>query len=229
MITEIPPTPPAVRFAQVKDEYKIHGIFPDPVYRTIRRPGIDSTEEEKEIEELIKEEGLIANRHNSRSRYSYIFNTRLKKLKEFCEGHIKTYVKEVHNPVGNDVNFYITQSWLNITLPGEWHHQHWHSNSIISGVFYVATVENDEIIFYDSNARLKDRVELHPEEPRNIWNSKAWYIPVEKNVLVLFPSWMEHNVEPNKKQTGNRISVSFNTFARGTFGSDEQSSELILK
>ena len=220
MITTIPPMP--------DKDYAIHGIFPDPVYRTIRKPEIDSTEE-KEIEELIKEE-LVSNRHNSRSKDSYIFNTRLKKLKEFCEGHIKTYVKEVHNPKkDNNVNFYITQSWLNITKPGEWHHQHWHSNSIISGVYYVATVENDEILFYDSNAIKKDRMELDiAEEDRNIWNSKAWYIPVEKNVLVLFPSWLEHSVEENKKQTTDRISISFNTFTKGRFGSNEQSNELIL-
>ena len=66
------------------------------------------------------------------------------------------------------------------------------------------------------------------EEDRNIWNSKAWYIPVEKNVLVLFPSWLEHSVEENKKQTTDRISISFNTFTKGRFGSNEQSNELIL-
>ena len=47
-----------------------------------------------------------------------------------------------------DVEFYFTQSWVNITRPGEFHHRHSHQNSIISGIFYLNSVKNDNVNFY---------------------------------------------------------------------------------
>ena len=135
--------------------YTIHGIFPIPVYSVKRDSDLDSTEE-KEIEDIIKG-GLRVNAENSFSNNSYIFNTKLKKIKEFCEQHIKIYVKEIINPK-EDLDFYITQSWLNITKPGQFHHSHYHSNSIISGVFYISTEEDDKILFDDRNWKLKERI-----------------------------------------------------------------------
>ena len=46
--------------------------------------------------------------------------------------------------------------------------------------------------------------------------------------LVLFPSWMKHGVDVNPS-TKNRISISFNTFAKGNFGEKETLNELILR
>ena len=47
--------------------------------------------------------------------------------------------------------FYITQSWLNFNEPGTTHHRHNHSNSLISGVYYIDTVPEDSIIFISNN------------------------------------------------------------------------------
>ena len=205
--------------------YTIHGIFPIPVYSVKRDSDLDSTEE-KEIEDIIKSGIRVSSRH-SFSNDSYIFNTKLKKIKEFCEQHIKIYVKEIIKPK-EELDFYITQSWLNVTKPGESHHQHYHSNSIISGVFYIAAIENDQIVFDDPFGRFKNIIGI-PVKEYNIWNSNIWYFPVVTNQLLLFPSWLTHSVEQNKKQTTNRISISFNTFVKGTIGEADKSTELILK
>ena len=206
-------------------EYRIGKVFPTPVYITERDSNL-SSKEEIEIGEIVKE-GMYRNSGNSTSNNAYIFYGKLGKIKQFCEQQIKIYVNETINPK-EELDFYITQSWLNITKPGESHHGHWHSNSIISGVFYISTEEDDQIAFSDPNFQTKEFIKF-PPKMFNMWNSNNWIFPVNNNELILFPSWLAHAVHPNIKATRDRISISFNTFVRGTLGSRGSLSELILK
>ena len=208
-------------------EHVINGIFPTPVYITERDSNL-SPKEEKEIRKIVKE-GMYKNAGNSTSNNNYIFNNNdnLKNLKQFCEQQIKIYVKEVIVPKV-ELDFYITQSWLNVTKPGEFHHEHSHPNSIISGVFYISTEEDDKITFTDPNVRLKELIKFETKE-YNLWNSTTWFFPSNNNELLLFPSWLQHNVEVNEKATTDRISISFNTFVKGNLGERKNLNQLILK
>ena len=203
----------------------IHGIFPSPVYDVNRDFNL-TPKEEKEIEKIIKE-GMLKKGGNSTSTNTYIFDENLKELKQFCEQHLNIYVKEVINPK-EELDFYITQSWLNITKPGEFHQEHCHSNSMISGVFYISTEESDNIRFTDPNLKREQQLNFEQKE-YNAWNSTFWQFPANNNELSLFPSWLGHGVEPNKKATTDRISISFNTFVKGTLGKRKDLTELILK
>jgi len=207
--------------------YEIYGLFPTPVYSTERDSNLNPKEEEK-IRKIVDDPAKRGiNTHNSSSLNKYILNmSELKNIKQFCEEHIKIYVKEVIKPK-TEIDCYITQSWLSITKPGESHHGHNHTNSIISGVFYIATVEEDNIFFYSPNVFTKGITILSLEYTE--WNSLSWSIPVNNNNLILFPSWLEHEVKVNEKATTDRISLSFNTFVRGTLGDREEATELILK
>ena len=202
----------------------LNGLFPTPLYSTKRDLVLDS-KEEIEIEDIIKE-GMYKNDGNSTSNNSDIFNSKLKNIKQFCEQHLKTYVKEVINPK-EELDFYITQSWLNITKPGEYHHDHSHMNSIVSGVFYISTEEDDKITFGDPNYKIKEQIKFELKE-YNIWNSATWFIPVNNNELLLFPSWLNHMVDENEKAITDRISISFNTFVRGSIGSEINLTKLNL-
>ena len=206
-------------------QYEINSIFPTPVCKVKRNSEL-SIEEENEIEDIIKE-GMYRSVGNSISPSLYIFNTgKLKKIKQFFEQQLKIYVEQVINPK-EEVDFYITQSWLNINKPGEFHHNHYHTNSIISGVFYIATGEDDGITFVDPNRKVKEVITFAPKE-YNLWNSGTWFIPTNNNELVMFPSWLNHKVDVNKKATTDRISLAFNTFARGILGEKDEPTELIL-
>lgn len=208
-------------------DFRITGFFPSPVYNTKRDSNLDSTEK-KEIENIIKEGLRKTGALDHYTDNTYIFNTKLKNLKEFCEQHIKNYVKEVFNPK-EEIDFYITQSWINVIEPGGNIQAHWHSNSIISGVFYISAEEGDTITFGDPNMKLKDMIQFDPIE-YNIWNTFNGSIPSRNNELILFPSWLEHSVNSNEKATTDRISISFNTFAKGIFGDLKNGlNELTLK
>ena len=209
----------------MKDYNSIQGIFPCPIYLTKRDSVLDSTEE-KEIEDIVKE-GMHRIKYNSSSNNNYIFNGKLKNIKQFCEQQLKIYVEQVIAPK-EELDFYITQSWLNVTKPGGYHHEHFHPNSIISGVFYISTEEDDKITFTDPNAKLKELIKFEPKE-FNIWNSGSWFFPSVTNELMLFPSWLEHKVDVNGNATKDRISLSFNTFVKGTLGERQDLTELVLK
>jgi uncharacterized protein (TIGR02466 family) len=207
-------------------DYSVAELFPCPVYTATKDSNLDSTTaERRDIEDIIKE-GMITE-FKSFSNNTYIFNTKLHEIKEFCEQHIKNYVEKIINPKEkNDI--YITQSWLNVNKPGEVHHPHIHANSIISGVFYVQTVENDNIVFYDPSSTVKSIIQLTVlVKEQNRWNSDSFTGSITPNMLVLFPSWMHHGVPLNEKQTTDRISISFNTFSK-TLGGNRNLNQLIL-
>jgi len=220
MITETP----IFQIPVETDPVKLHPLFPIPVYNIKRGLELDSTEK-KEIEDIVKG-GMYKNDRNSSTENTYIFKTKLKELKQFCEKHIKIYVEQVINPK-EELDLYITQSWLNVTKPGERHHEHSHQNSIISGVFYISTEEDDYITFTDPNIKLKEAIKFEQKE-FNLWNSTSRFFQSMTNELFLFPSWLDHQVPPNKKATTDRISISFNTFVRGVLGDRERLNELIL-
>ena len=205
-------------------EIQLHGLFPTPVYVGKRDTNL-TPREEKEIKEII-DEGVHNNISNITSNNSYIFDDKLKEIKQFCEQQLKIYIKNIISPIG-ELDFYITQSWLNITKPGESHHEHSHSYSIISGVFYILTEEDDSISFSDPNIKVKEVIKFDSEF--NMWNSAYVTIPIKTNEILLFPSWLDHKVMPNEKATSNRISISFNTFVRGTLGKENELYKLVLK
>jgi len=208
--------------------YAVRGVFPQPVY-VVNRGGsgysVLNATEQKEVDEIFAE-GLRPNTYNESTLNNYIFNERLGKLKQFCEQQLKRYVKEIIIPK-YDMELYITQAWLNITKPGTSHHAHSHPNSIISGVFYIQTEEDDKITFVDPNAHLKNLITIEREN-FTIWNSDTWFLPANPGELILFPSWLSHKVEVNENATTDRISLSFNTFVKGTLGSSGHHCELIL-
>ena len=224
----------------VGEDHVISSLFPAPVYCAIRDSNLDATEElsrfpqfitvdeEKDVSDIIAE-GMQRESYNSSTNASsvnsHIFDTKLPNIKKFCELHMKKYVEKVIHPK-EELDFYITQSWLNINRPGQEHHAHWHRNSLLTGVFYISTLENDNILFYDP-LLIKDFIKIDALEA-NFWNARGWPINVTNNSLLIFPSWLQHSVASNKSADTNRISISFNAFAKGILGDKADMTELIL-
>lgn len=126
--------------------------------------------------------------------------------------------------------FYITQSWLNFNPPGSSHHRHNHSNSLISGVYYIDTTPEDSITFvshYNSNTITNNATLQIDVSEYNITNSNIWTVPVKNNDIIFFPSTLLHEVSPNNSDK-NRISLSFNVFVKGNLGTTITLNELNL-
>lgn len=138
-------------------------------------------------------------------------------LNEFIEKSIDTYFREIISPEF-DATLNVTQSWLNYTEPGQYHHKHAHPNSYLSAVFYVnANPEVDKIYFY--SPRMYRQIDFQAKQ-WNLFNSQSWWLPTGSGDLVVFPSYFEHSVEI-KEGTNTRISLALNTFPKGYIGSDD--------
>jgi uncharacterized protein (TIGR02466 family) len=97
--------------------------------------------------------------------------------------------------------------WININNYKDFNILHSHSNSTISGVYYVKTNEKSGSICFQ-----------HPGEPifgeykvdeYNKINSNIYCLPSLQNTLYLFPSTLKHFVRPNQSNE-DRISIAFN-------------------
>jgi uncharacterized protein (TIGR02466 family) len=199
----------------------INSIFPTPIY-------VSKIDRELTSEELlfIDETKLNVSKNdgNTSSKDSYILNNKIfSSLKENLDLKIQDYFDKVISP-SNNITPYITQSWLNYTETNQYHHKHQHPNSLVSGVFYInCHEEHDKIKFFKDSYKI-----VRPEVKNwNLWNSETWWFPVKTGDIILFPSSLTHMVE-TKQGDNTRISLAFNIFIKGKFGSNEHFTELIL-
>ena len=204
-------------------EPTINNLFPTPIYMN----NLDRPFTKQELL-FVKEQNkhCSKNKGNINTKDNYILKRKeLKNIKKFLDKCCKDYLKKIICPK-NDLQLYITQSWLNYTEENQYHHQHAHPNSVISGVFYFdCDKENDKILFTKSNAYQQIRTVV---KDFNLWNSDTWWFSVVTGQLVMFPSSTTHQVE-TKKGNNTRISLAFNTFYKGIIGSKDNLTELILR
>lgn len=174
---------------------------------------------------FIKNQPQQENLGNTSSKDSYILNdSTLCELKQFCHQSVNQFFKEVYQPK-NAIELRITQSWCNFTQGGQYHHRHNHSNSIISGVFYVQTTNKLDKIHFFKTAYSQFNI---PTDNYNMFNSSSWYFDSIQGELILFPSSLEHCVHPTNNDSTTRISISFNTFFTGHLGKKLDFTELFL-
>jgi uncharacterized protein (TIGR02466 family) len=136
-------------------------------------------------------------------------------IRVFIQQCVDKYFQEIFRPKF-DVKLRFTQTWMNYSEPGQFHHKHAHPNSLISGCFYPqANPEVDKITFFDESYK---RIDIHTEE-FNHYNSPSWWIPVGTGSVLIFPSSLTHMVE-NVMSDKTRVSLAFNTFPVGYIGND---------
>ena len=148
---------------------------------------------------------------------------KLYSLTEFLNNSLQEYFNAVYAPK-HDANLCITQSWVNYTTQGQFHHKHAHSNSLISGVFYIqASKETDKLHFFKEDYQ---QIKITPKE-FNLHNSQSWWLAAVTGTLYLFSSSLVHMVEEVKGED-TRISLSFNTFPKGIIGDETSLNSLKL-
>lgn len=199
----------------------IQNLFPTPVYISMLNRKLNK----KELSFIDKiKSDTYKNEGNTTSNNNYILEEKeFSKLKLDLDLVIQDYFNRIVSPK-NNIEPYITQSWLNYTNKNEYHHMHAHPNSLISGVFYINSNDKfDKIKFFKQQY---EAIQLEAKE-WNIWNSKSWWFPVKTRDIMLFPSSLTHMVE-NKQGDNTRISLAFNVFIKGTIGNNKDLTELTV-
>jgi uncharacterized protein (TIGR02466 family) len=122
--------------------------------------------------------------------------------------------------VNKSIEFYLTNSWVNVHQRGHSAGAHLHHNSLISGVLYLKTNDaSGDLVFH------RDVLSLVPFPPAldldidsfNLYNCKSWGYRPKTNDICLFPSVVNHSVDRNESDE-ERVSLAFNVYVRGDFG-----------
>lgn len=187
-----------------------HNLFPTPVGIFDLTRGLTK----KELQQINKLERRPNMGNTTSANNNILKSSTFTSLRSWLEDCVQEYFKTVVNPK-HDVSLRITQSWINYTEKGQFHHKHAHPNSFISGVFYIQTNDNDKIYFFKNGFQ---QIKF-PTNEYNIWNSDSWWLEAVNNRLLLFPSSLEHSV-PYVEGDQTRISLSFNTFPIGVIGEE---------
>lgn len=100
--------------------------------------------------------------------------------------------------------------WININCNRDYNIRHDHPGCILSGVYYVKAPKNSgNIEFIHPLSKVVYREWEDAIVERNDHNSSLRFYHVEDDMLLLFPGWLDHQVQPSSS-IEERISISFN-------------------
>lgn len=193
-------------------ETRSYHLFPTPVSE-YKLDGGFSEQELQSIAEMLKDRHANVGNETSNAD-TVLMSPELSRVAKFCESAISHYATEVMQLV--DVKPCITQSWLNLSVKGQWHHMHSHPNSMFSGVLYVEAGGSDRIVFERRDKVMGGFFDVEAVN-FNPANSDNWWLPAVTGSLLVFPSSLYHSVPPT--ESDRRVSLSFNTFPQTHIGS----------
>lgn len=123
-------------------------------------------------------------------------------IKEPVFRELVSAINRIANEILSDYNCLpvaITEMWGNVNRKNNFNWPHVHSG-ILSGVFYCKVPKDSGNLMLMNPATRSDG---------SLLREKNFKIAPEETALILFPSWLEHYVEPNLSDEP-RISLSFN-------------------
>jgi uncharacterized protein (TIGR02466 family) len=145
--------------------------------------------------------------YNSASRMHQMSPT-FARLRTGLDRHVATFAKSLEFDLsGRELQ--MTDCWVNIMPRQVVHSLHLHPLATISGTYYVDTPRGSAGLKLE-DPRLDRYMASPPLKPKVSTMRQRWVvIPAQAGKLVLFESWLRHEVPPNPAATP-RISVSFN-------------------
>ncbi len=183
-------------------------VFPTFVYKITNdgvrengKSGLDNARLKKEVRRYSKCEPSVSASNIGGYQGQKFYN---QDLYDFVTANIPTVPGK--EKVGTTI-----LSWVNINRKGDYNKRHHHfamySSLFLSGVYYVSVPEDSgRIRFYDPRGPLVcdmiDQGYLIGPKPYE-------YIVPEDGMLLLFPPWLEHDVEPSNSEE-ERISIGLN-------------------
>jgi hypothetical protein len=183
---------------------------------------------------LAKEKAGDAFRHDIRipTQVGPVFESRFD-LFEWPDAPVQRLAGEVHNVlfslVGRlntyrpeemaDLTFFY-DSWFHVTRTGGYQSIHYHTQASWSGIYAVQTgdsvddrPESGQVKFYDPRGPVFMHVDPGNERLEPRYSAIPVYLQHRPGQLVLFPSWLMHEVLPYVGRS-ERIVVAFNAWIR---------------
>ncbi|MEZ5565020.1 MAG: TIGR02466 family protein [Gammaproteobacteria bacterium] len=135
---------------------------------------------------------------------SSTFTTLERKLRRHVDAFVRSLEFDMHNR-----ELVMTDCWINIMPRGVVHSLHLHPHATISGTYYVKAPRGCAGLKLE-DPRL-DRFMAAPSRRQDASEAlQPWVtIPAVAGQVVMFESWLRHEVPPNPSAT-DRVSISFN-------------------
>lgn len=141
----------------------------------------------------------------------------LLEVKKEVMSHVNSFVRHALK-ITPEIEFHITNSWVMKHHRGDWAPRHYHTNSLLSGIFYVRCDKDSGDLILRKSAT---HVNLFPPTfefkylENNFFNSGYYEFTPQENEIFLFPSHLDHEVTESKSDR-ERICVAFNIWIKGT-------------
>jgi uncharacterized protein (TIGR02466 family) len=145
--------------------------------------------------------------YNSRCRLQRVSPT-FAQLERNIDRHVERFAKALDFDLRGK-RLEMTDCWVNVMRHGVVHGLHLHPLSTISGTYYIQVPRASAGLKIE-DPRLERFMAAPPRRARARAHNRAWVtLPARAGGVVLFESWLRHEVSPNPAR-GERVSVSFN-------------------
>ena len=127
---------------------------------------------------------------------------------DFANKTFKEVYKEFYTEEGS---FYVDTFWLNVNRYRDFNYNHNHGGHDWSFIYYIKIPEGcGNVVFVDPRIRRMGRQGLLAKNIKdNYFSHDQFYVPASEGLIVFFPSYLEHYVQPNETKNP-RISLSGN-------------------
>jgi len=142
-------------------------------------------------------------------------------LTEIFATAVHSYIEELGFDPDNE--FIITQMWLNCYVKDDLLDLHTHPNSIYSGVFYIGDNLKHGTVFLKPTTGSQLDIKV---KTMNEYTSDTANIEPDNNLLVIFPSFLQHRAVRNEQES-SRYTISFNTLPK-TFGEESKLNYFVM-
>jgi len=145
--------------------------------------------------------------YNSASRMHQLSPT-FAALQRKLDRHVATFARALEFDLDGRT-LAMTDCWVNIMPRQVVHSLHLHPLATVSGTYYVKTPKGTPGLKFE-DPRLERFMAAPPRLPMARPRNRPWFIiPAEAGNVVLFESWLRHEVAPNPV-AAERVSISFN-------------------
>ena len=182
---------------------KIVNFFPVPVMlidmsklkcKDILLEIIDNSQKEKH--------DLVENGQSSFGLTPILFYKEVEELKNYIDFNLQNYAKHLGlKPLS------ITNNWFNIMHQDSRVVRHRHEGSVVSGAYYPRAPEGSTKLHFVNPLAPFKMTEIYTHDTP--YSGFGQNVECLEDLMVLFPSWLEHYTETNT--TKNRTVISFNT------------------
>ena len=180
-------------------------MFISPIFTSLISQDISPLLNECKKQQSLNQQGrIVSNRGGWQS--PNIFS-------HLLDDYILDNLNEVSTILGFKNKVKIKNFWFNVNKSGNYNIPHFHPYSFLSGVLYLKCPKGSGNIIFENPIfpLLESYIETLEKFEKNPFNSYHFSLTPKESLLLIFPSWIRHNVEPGEFD-GERISISFNAF-----------------